>query len=158
MAAAPLPDQAQDSEGGGAESNGHPALIYNSRMSQRCLVVALILAPALLFGQLSPNAVTVNVISQAASVPPSQVAFSLTVAAGFNKTLDQIVGALSGLGITAGNLVGVASLAAVQSNTQPTLEWVFRLTIPFSQQKEITGSLTSLQNTIGQNNTGLSLS
>jgi len=102
--------------------------------------------------------VTVNVISEAASVPPSQVAFSLTVAAGFNKTLDQIVGALSGLGITAGNLVGVASLAAVQSNTQPTLEWVFRLTIPFSQQKEITGSLTSLQNTIGQNNTGLSLS
>jgi hypothetical protein len=33
--------------------------------------------------------VTVNVISEAASVPPSQVAFSLTVAAGFNKTLDQ---------------------------------------------------------------------
>jgi uncharacterized protein YggE len=135
-------------------------LIYNSRMSRRGSVVALIFVPAFLFGQLSPNAVTVNVISQAAVVPPSQVAFSVTVTAGFNKTLDQIVGALSGLGITAANLVGVSSLAAAYSTAQPqpTLAWVFRLTVPFSQQTEVTGSLTSLQNTIGQNNTGLSLS
>jgi hypothetical protein len=64
--------------------------MYNPRMSGRSLVIVFALVPALLFEQLSPNAVTVTV-SQAATVAPSQVAFSLTVTSAFNKTLDQAV-------------------------------------------------------------------
>ena len=127
-------------------------LIYNSRMSQRPLVVALVLAPALLFGQLSPNAVTVTV-SQAAGVPPSQVTFSLTVSSGFNKTLDQIVGALAGLGITAANLVSLSSpanlFAPPSPQPQPGLQWTFQAA-PSSSQNCNLGALVSSARTQAQ--------
>ncbi len=64
---------------------------------------ALTLIPALAWAQLSPNTVTVTA-SSGSSAQPDQALFSISVGAGIDKGLDDIVKALAGSGITAANL------------------------------------------------------
>jgi hypothetical protein len=63
--------------------------------------------------------------------------------------LDQVVGALSGLGITGANLNGI-------SDSSP-LQWGFTLVAPLSKLSTTIGALIKLEQTIGQNNSGLTL-
>ncbi len=76
--------------------------------------------------------------------------FGIAVSSRVN-TLDQIVGALAGLGITSANLSGINNDAA------PQLRWAFTLAVPLSNLTATIGSLTKLEQTIAQNNSGLTL-
>jgi hypothetical protein len=70
-----------------------------------------LLAPALLFGQLSTNTVSVTA-SSSSTQQPDQAVFSVTVSSGIDKNLSDILSALSGSGISGANLVSVASQKA----------------------------------------------
>jgi uncharacterized protein YggE len=114
--------------------------------------------------QISNNTVTVTA-SENSTAPPDEAIFSVTVASGLGTSLDQIVAAVSGLGITAANLVGVNTafvpgvggrLGAAAGSLGP--QWVFQLVVSFSKLKDTTAALTALQQSISQNNSGLTLS
>jgi uncharacterized protein YggE len=123
---------------------------------------ALLLTPALLFGQLSTNTVSATA-SASFNQQPDQAVFSVTVSSGIDKNLSDIVGAISGLGITAANLTSVNSSPilnplTLQPQQQPPINWYFQLTVPLAKVKDTMASLAALQKTIGQANNGLTLS
>ena len=89
--------------------------------------------------------------TRSVNLQPDQVLYSLSVSSGAAATLDQIVAALSGLGITASNLNGVTN------NPASTFQWSFTLAAPLSNLTATIGTLTKLQQTITQNNSGLTL-
>jgi hypothetical protein len=110
----------------------------------------LLLAAAPLFAQLESHTLTISA-TRSINLQPDQVVFDLLVSSAAITSLDQIVGALSGLGITSANLNGV-------SNSNPTtLQWSFTLAVPLSNLSATIGSLTKLQQAIPQNNSGLTL-
>jgi uncharacterized protein YggE len=128
------------------------------------LPILLILA-APLVAQLSNNTVTVTA-SQSSTAQPDEAVFSVTVGSGVDKSLDDAAAAVSGLGITAANLVSISTPPSIVNGfapqpgavPTPTLGWIFQLVVPFSKLKDTTAALTSLQKTISQNNSGLTLS
>jgi hypothetical protein len=122
-------------------------------------LLSLLLAPSVLFGQLGSGAVTVTA-TNSSNPQPDQAIFSLLVASGISQSLDSIVTALAGTGISAANLSGLSSntfgLGIAGLTTQ--LGWTFQLVVPVTQIKNTTASLLTLQKNIGQNNSGLTLS
>ncbi len=114
-----------------------------------------LLAP-LAFAQLDTNSITVSV-SRSSTVQPDQVVFAVTVQSGLNASLDDVLAALQGSGITAANLAGVSSNNP-SPYTQSTILWTFTLTAPFSKQKDTVTSLTALEQTVAQGKSGLTLS
>ncbi len=128
----------------------------------RRLLFAFLMSSALGFAQLVPNSITVTA-TRTINLSPDQVNFSVTVAAPLTTTLDQIVAAVAGAGVTAQNLssVGPASILVFTGNVSmpaPMLDWMFTSQVPLAQLKTTIAMLTNLQNTIAQNNSGLSLS
>ncbi len=119
-------------------------------------VAVLILAPALLWGQLSPNTVTVTASSGSAA-QPDQAVFSVTVFSGIDGSLDDIVKALAGSGITSSDLIGI-SAAFPAAPLPPPMIWTFQLIVPVANIQAETASLIALQKSIPKNNGGLSLS
>jgi hypothetical protein len=113
-------------------------------------IALLLLAAAPLFAQLDSHTVAISA-TRSINPQPDQVVFGLTVSSGATASLDQIVGALSGLGVTSANLNGVSN------STPTTLQWSFTLAAPLSNLSATIGSLTKLQQTIAQNNSGLTL-
>jgi uncharacterized protein YggE len=107
-----------------------------------------LLAAAPLFAQLESHTLAISA-TRSINPQPDQVVFGLSVSSAATASLDQIVGALSGLGVTSANLTGVG-------NSSPTtLQWSFTLAAPLSNLSATIGSLTKLQQTIAQNNSGL---
>jgi uncharacterized protein YggE len=113
--------------------------------------VGIFAATSVLFGQLDSNSITVTA-SRSVYLQPDQVVFSISVSAPTNATLDDIVAALQGSGITAANLSG----SSIGPPLTQTL-WYFMLPTPLSNIKNTVTSLTMLQQTISQKNNGLSL-
>jgi uncharacterized protein YggE len=128
-------------------------------------MVLLLIPAAPLLAQLANNTVTVTA-SQSSTAQPDEAVFSVTVTSGVDKSLDDVVAALTGLGITAANLVqissplpGNSSSVPLPSNVPaPSLGWTFQRVVPFSKLKDTTAALTALQKSIPQNNSGLTLS
>jgi uncharacterized protein YggE len=125
-------------------------------------MVLLLIPAAPLLAQLANNTVTVTA-SQSSTAQQDEAVFSVTVNSGFDKSLDDVVAAVSGVGITAANLVQIISVFPSASPPpanapSPSLGWTFQLVVPFSKLKDTTSALTSLQNTISQNNSRLTLS
>jgi uncharacterized protein YggE len=118
-----------------------------------------------LAAQIVNNTVTVTA-SQNSTAQPDEAVFSVTVTSvGAGTSLDQIVAAVSGLGITAANLVQITNTGFLVSfsGTPPSsppvpLNWIFQLVVPFSKLKDTTAALAALQKSISQNNSGLTLS
>jgi hypothetical protein len=110
----------------------------------------VLLAAAPLFAQLPSNTVTIAA-TRSINLQPDQVVFGLTINSSPTASLDQIVAALSGLGITA------ADLSAAVNTDPTTMQWNFTLTALLSNLTTTIGSLTKLQQTITQNNSGLML-
>src|SRR6516164_5105924 len=132
-------------------------------MPLRRFMVLLLLIAAPLLAQLANNMVTVTA-SQSSPVHPDEAVFSLTVSSGVDKSLDDVVAAVTGLGITATNLVQISNPLTASSSLPlpsnvpaPSLGWTFQLVVPFSKLKDTTSALASLQKSISQNNSGLSL-
>jgi hypothetical protein len=134
-------------------------------MSFRCVLVFLLISAAPLLAQIPNNTVTV-MASQSSTAQLDEAVFSVAVVAGVDKNLDDAVGAVSSLGITAANLVTVntaKSLVVIGSvgpppPPSPALQWVFQFVVPLAKSKDNTATLTALQKSISQNNSGLTLS
>ncbi len=130
-------------------------------MLLRGAVTALFFSPVLLFGQLSNNLVTVTA-SQTAGAPADQAVFTLSVQAPIDKSLDTVAGALAGVGITAANLVSFSapttSVVAGPGQDGAAMIWNFQLTVSLSKIKDTIAALSGFQQTLLQNQSGLSLS
>jgi uncharacterized protein YggE len=107
----------------------------------------LFLTAVPLFAQLDSHTLAISA-SRSLTPQPDQVVFGLSVNAA-STTLDQVVGALSGLGVTDANLTGI-------SNSDP-FQWSFTLVAPLSKLSTTIASLIKIEQTIGQNNSGLTL-
>ena len=127
----------------------------------RLLSLALLLTPAVSFGQ--PGSGTVTVTASSNSNPqPDQAIFSVSVTSGIGQSLDGVVKPLAGAGISTANLSGLDFESNRNSSrlgqAVPQLNWTFLLTVPITQIQNTTASLASLAKTITQNNSGLTLS
>jgi uncharacterized protein YggE len=111
----------------------------------------LLLAAVPLFAQLESHTLTISA-SRSINLQPDQVVFGLTVSSAATASLDQIVSALGGLGITSANLTGVNNYSA-----STTFQWNFTLAAPLANLSATIDSLAKLQQTIAQNNSGLTL-
>jgi uncharacterized protein YggE len=128
------------------------------------LIAGFCLFPLLAFGQLDSNSVTVTA-SRSVNLQGDEALLSVSVSSGTSATLTDIVAALQGTGIAASNLSGVntsQSFNFVVPGDSPvprlTLDWRFSLTVPLPKLKDMIATLTSLQQSIMKNNSGLSLS
>src|SRR6516162_1205845 len=138
-------------------------------MTLRRVMVLLLIPATPLLAQLVNNTVTVTA-SQSSTAQPDEAVFSVVVGSSLDKSLDDAVAAVSSLGITAANLVQISGALQTIVTTGGTsvpppsgvpatlLGWTFQLAVPFSKLKDTTAALTSLQKSISQNNSGLSLS
>jgi uncharacterized protein YggE len=120
---------------------------------RRVWLTALLLACAsLVFGQLETDTMTIQA-SRSVTLTPDQVSFYITVTADPANSLDQIVAALSGLGITASNLSGMYGAM----DNQSSLQWSFTLATPLTKVSATIASLITLQQSMVKNNSGMSL-
>jgi uncharacterized protein YggE len=119
---------------------------------RRLWLFGLFLTASSVFGQLDSDTVTIQA-SRSVNPTPDQFIFYVSVNASPSTTLDQIVAALSGSGIAAANLSGMYS----GMNNQPFLQWSFELAVPFTKTMSTIASLIALEQSIGQNNSGMSL-
>src|ERR1039457_5845555 len=108
------------------------------------LAFALVMSASLAFGQIDSNAVTVTA-SRNANLQADQVLFGVGVTSGFNVSLDDVVAALAGSGITVANFSSVSSqqglvfTGPVVPNPpalQPMLQWNFALPVPLARLKD----------------------
>jgi uncharacterized protein YggE len=132
-------------------------------MLKHTLIFGLLMSASVLFGQVDSNTVTVT-SSQSTNVQPDQVLFAVSVTTSLNSTLDDVLAALKGSGITIANFSGVSSAFAIPTGigitnqqSTPTLQWSFALGVPFAQMKATVTLLASLQQSIMQANNGFTL-
>jgi hypothetical protein len=128
-------------------------------MPRSSLLVAFAFSTSLLFGQLDSGSITVTA-SKNTSVQPDQVAFAVDVTSGLDTSLDDVIAALAGSGITLANFNGIESpLLYVVTGPlpAPTLDWSFTLPTPISQLKATAASLSSLQQSVANKNSGFTL-
>jgi len=133
-------------------------------MRKSALVLLSLLSCSLAFGQVDLNSITISV-SNSANLQPDQAVFGVTVQAGLNTGLDDVLAALQGSGITAVNLSSVSTQGQFGVPTlpggqvpPPTLAWTFSLPVPLTNTKATVASLTTLQQNIAKLNNGLTLS
>ncbi len=125
-------------------------------------MASLFLATVFLaFGQLDSDTLTISA-SRSIIVPPDQALFNVSVLSDLNTSLDQVVAALQGTGMSASNLSTVHGYSPGPVNTSVTrgrasLRWYFTLLVPFTKMASVAATLTNLQKTIGQQNSGLTL-
>ena len=133
---------------------------------RNCMLISTFsISASLLFGQLDSNTVTVTA-SQSMNVQPDQALFAVYVTTPLTASLDDVLAAVKGAGITSANFSGVNSSAGGQlcpSTGTGTLgtpgeQWAFGLPVPFAQMKATVAALTSLQQSITQANSGFTLS
>jgi hypothetical protein len=121
-------------------------------MRNLCFVAIFLAGASLLFGQLDSDTVTIQA-SRSIYLTPDQVVLSVSVTTGAGFTLDQVVAALSTLTITTAHLSSVAG----GTDTQSPVYWRFTLSAPLAKMKATIASLTALQQSLAQNNSGVTL-
>jgi uncharacterized protein YggE len=88
------------------------------------ILTGLLLASAILaYGQLDSNSVTITA-SRNLSVPADQAILSMSVTTPATTTLDEVLAALAGQGVTTANLTG--------ASTDTSVTWNFTLSVPVS--------------------------
>ncbi|HXA68070.1 MAG TPA: hypothetical protein VNV82_23105 [Bryobacteraceae bacterium] len=124
------------------------------------LIAAFFLPLSLAFGQVGSNSITVTASSNNGSSQPDQAVFSVQVTTGLDSSLDDVIAALQGSGITAANFQGLNSFLNYTGAAEPTqsLNWSFQLTTPLAKVKDTITTLSSLQAKIAAQNNGLALS
>ncbi len=110
----------------------------------------LLLGMSPIFGQLESHTLAISA-TRSINLQPDQVVFGLAVSSSATTTSDQVVAALSSIGITSADLTGIQNFDPV------TLQWGFSLTAPIASLTSTIAALTKLEQTIAQNNSGLSL-
>jgi len=114
------------------------------------IFASLFVFAASAFGQLDPHTLTITATRQI-NLQPDQVVFALSVSSSAGTNFGQILAALTGQGITSANFTGI------NNNLAPQLQWTFTLAAPLANLTTTIGTLTKLQQTITQNNSGLAL-
>ena len=87
--------------------------------------------------------------------------FNVQVNSGLDSSLDDVIAALQGSGITAANFQGLSSFVAYGTGAAPpaqALDWSFQLVAPLAKVKDTITTLSSLQPKLAAQNNGLSLS
>src|SRR5438874_1912535 len=131
-------------------------------MLKRILIIALVACTSVAFAQLDSNSVTVTA-SRNPNLQPDQAVFAVRVISGLTTSLDEIIAALQGSGLGLANFLGMSTtqpftVVGAGPQIQPMLEWDFALPAALSKTKETVTTLTNLQQTIAQKNSGLTLS
>lgn len=121
------------------------------------VVFIVAISGSLAFAQLDSNSITVTA-TQSSSVQPDQAIVDLSVTSGITSALTDVVSALQPLGITAANFSGLNGAFGLNAQQGPQLQWTFQTQVPLTQLKATLASISSLEQTIGQNNSGLQLS
>jgi len=139
-------------------SFGQEALAYTLFMLSCSLRAVIFFWPVFVFAQLDSNSVTVTA-SRSATLTPDQVVFQVTIGSGLNTSLDDVIAALQGAGITVANFSGVSSPGALTTvnAAQPSLEWTFVLAAPLAKLKDTASSLSNVEQNIRKQNQGLQM-
>ena len=116
----------------------------------RYLMVAAFAFTSLLFGQLDSNSMEITA-SRSVNLPDDEVIFDVTVNSGTGATLDQVVAALAGSGITSANFSDLSS-------SRGGLAWDFSMSVPLSKMKATLASLAALQQSVSASKAGLTMS
>lgn len=103
----------------------------------------MVTAAACAFAQLDSNTITVTA-SRSVQLAPDQITFVVTVTAPTTASLDDVLAAAPGLGLTAANLSGVQATLALLGPAS-TNDWSFNLTVAISQLKSTLATITALQ-------------
>jgi hypothetical protein len=119
-------------------------------MRKLWLIGLFLTAASSVFGQLDSDTVTIQA-SRSVNLTPDQIAFYVSVSAGPNTSLDQIVAALSSTGITAANF------SNMYGDNRSSFQWSFTLAVPFTKTTATIASFIALQQSIVKNNSGMSL-
>lgn len=111
----------------------------------------------LAYGQ-TDNSVTVTA-TRTVNAQPDQASFTITVTTPMTASLDDVLAAVQGTGLTAANLVsvstpsfGISVLTPMQTPPAPTLAWTFAITTPFSRIKDAYAALGGLPAAVRQKN------
>src|SRR5258708_3386915 len=125
------------------------------------LILAFLAFASLISAQTDSNSVTVTAL-RTTTFQADQALFSITVTSGLNTSLDDVLGALQGSGITIANFSGlnntqVYNPVSPSDPPAPMFQWSFGLVAPLFKIKDTIGSLTSLQQNVAKKNNGLSL-
>ena len=116
----------------------------------RYLMVAAFAFTSLLFGQLDSNSMEITA-SRSVNLPDDEVIVDVTVNSGTGGTLDQVVAALAGSGITAANFSDLSS-------SRDGLDWSFSISAPLSKMKATLASLAEQQQSVSASKSGLTMS
>jgi len=127
-------------------------------MLKHTVVLGLLMSSSLLFGQLDSNSVTVSA-NQNTNLQPDQVVFGIYVMSGINNSLDDVLAALKTSGITMANFSGVSTngTQVVTGLPRQAIQWAFALAVPFAQMKSTVTALTSLEQSVPQANSQLTM-
>ena len=121
-----------------------------------CFAALLLSAASLAFGQLESDTVTIQA-SRSINLQTSQhdqVIFSIVVDSPLNASLDDVLAALQGIGISMANLSNVFTTGVDQA----PLEWRFTLAAPIAKWAATVSSLAALQQSLATNKSGMRLS
>ncbi len=128
-------------------------------MQRIALALSLLFGASLAFGQMESNSI-MGSVSRNTNLQPDQVVFAVTVQSGLGATLDDVLAAVQGAGITMANFSGVNTTAYsyVGGFSTTTLGWTFNLAVPFAKMKDTVTSLSALQQSISQGRSLLTMS
>ncbi len=123
------------------------------------LAGGLLLFAPLLWGQLDSNSVTVTA-SNTAALQPDEILFQVHLTSPTTVSLNDVVAALQGTGITVANFTGIvpAGLTTVITGQAAAETWNFTLAVPLAKIKDTAAQLTALQQTIAKLNDGFQMS
>jgi uncharacterized protein DUF541 len=123
---------------------------------RKLIFMAVLLAGSALAQQpLDANSIVVTAAKGMVLIP-TDVTFMLNVSADLGLTLDQVLAAID-LGVTAQDLVGINSYPTGPYPPVPSssrINYVFRLSVPFSRMKDSVDKLEKLRKTL---DTGMDL-
>ena len=132
-------------------------------MRQFFSVIFLLLSSSSLYGQLESNSLIITA-SRETNLQPDTAVFGIIVNSDLSASLDGIIAALQGSGITASNFVEVSSVGGppvgaptAGALAKPGLQWIFDLPVPFSKMRETTGLLARIRDAVAKQNNGLTM-
>lgn len=105
-------------------------------------IAGILFLPLLAAAQLTPNSVTVT-SSRTFDQQLDHTRFSISISSDLEVTLDEVVAAAGGAGLTTADFVGISYYG--------TLQWRFTLTVPFSKMRSTVAALAALQQDLAKN-------
>ena len=104
-------------------------------------------AAAPLFAQLDNDTITITASRAVSAVGPDEVRLLVTVTADPGKSLEEVLSALEGLGLTERDLMGVGPIGTCTSTLgcpDIPLEWWFETTNPIGDLKQMLAKMSGL--------------